>query len=252
MRNILLLLVLLSNIVSAQNTDALFADANKLYRQDKFEEALNIYKKIEATEKLSSELYYNIANCHYKLNKVAPSIYNYEMALSLDPFNQDARNNLAIAYKLTLDRIEPLPKTLFQKISINFFEKLHYNTWAYISVVLSVIASLLFILFYVSYDSRKKRVYFTISILSFILLIGSLLITYQQFNAFQNKQEAIIFAREVEIKNAPTSSSGDVFTLHEGTKVSVIDSVDDWRKIKLIDGKIGWIQSNNIKIINNF
>ncbi len=252
MRNIILLLVFVSNIVSAQTADALFGDANNLYRQNKYEEALTIYKQIEETKELSSQLYYNIANCYYKLNKVAPSIYNYEMALSLDPLNEDARNNLAIAHKLTLDRIEPLPKTLFQKISTSFFEKLHYNTWAYISVVLSILASVLFILFYLSYDSRKKRVYFTISILSFLLLIASLMISYQQFNTYQNKKEAIIFAEEIEIKNAPTSSSDDVFTLHEGTKVSVVDSVDDWKKIKLIDGKIGWIQSNNLKIINNF
>ncbi|CAM1360890.1 SH3 domain-containing protein [Tenacibaculum xiamenense] len=252
MRNIILLLVLVSNIVSAQTADALFADANNLYRQDKYEEALTIYKQIEDTKELSSELYYNIANCYYKLNKVAPSIYNYEMALSLDPLNEDAINNLTIAHKLTLDRIEPLPKTLFQKISNNFFEKLHYNTWAYISVTLSIIGSILFILFYLSYDSRKKRVYFTVSILSFLLLIASLMISYQQFNTYQNKKEAIIFAEEIEIKNAPTSSSDDIFILHEGTKVSVIDSVDDWKKIKLIDGKIGWMQSNNLKIINNF
>ena len=252
MRNILLFFVFVSNIVSAQTADALFADANQLYRQDKFKEALQLYREIEATEQLSSELYYNIANCYYKLNEVAPSIYNYETALVLDPLNEDAQNNLNIAHKLTLDRIEPLPKTLFQKFSNRFLEKLHYNTWAYISVGFCVLASLLFILFYLSYDSGKKRIYFTSSIFIFFFFLVSLLVTYQQFTKSQYKKEAIVFATEVEIRNAPTLSADDVFILHEGTKVSVVDSVDDWYKIRLIDGKIGWIKADDIKVINQF
>ena len=252
MRNILLFFVLVSSVVSAQTPDALFADANELYRQDKFEEALKIYRQIEASDKFSSELYYNMANCYYKLNKVAPSIYNYETALVLDPLNEDAQNNLKIAHKLTLDRIEPLPKTLFQKFSSSVLGKFHYNSWAYLSVGLSIIASFLFILFYLSYDSGKKRSFFILSILIFFFLLITLLSAYHQFSKSQLKKEAIIFATEVDIRNAPTLSSDAVFILHEGTKVSIMDSVDDWYKIKLIDGKIGWIKADDIKVINQF
>lgn len=252
MRNIILLLVFISNIVSAQNADALFADANNLYKEGKYEEAITLYKQIENTKAVSSELYYNLGNAYYKLNKVAPSIYNYEKALILNPLNEDAKNNLLIAQKLTLDRIEGLPKTLFQKLNTNFLEKLHYNTWGYLAVIFSIIGSILFLSFYLSFNSTKKRVFFITSIFSFLALIFVLVVAYQQYNSAINKKEAIIFATEVNVKNAPTINSDEIFTLHEGTKVLVLDTVDSWKKIKLIDGKIGWLQTNTIQIIQIF
>ena len=46
---------------------------------------------------------------------------------------------------------------------------------------------------------------------------------------------------------APTLNSEEVFTLHEGAKVLVLDTVDNWKKIKLVDGKLGWIIAEEIK-----
>ena len=64
--------------------------------------------------------------------------------------------------------------------------------------------------------------------------------------------EAIIFSEKSEVKNAPTLNSDKIFMLHEGTKVLVLDSVDNWKKIRIADGKIGWIISDEIKILRNF
>lgn len=253
MKQIIVLLVFLtSNIFMAQTADDMFNNANKLYKEGKYVEAISLYKKVEATKNISSELYYNMGNTYYKLNKVAPTIYNYEKALLLDPLNENAFNNLIIAKRLTLDRIEELPKSLLQKINENFLQKFTYNTWAIIVVLLSFLASLLFLAYYFSYTPSKKRLFFSTSILSFLLLIISVIITFTQFNQSKNNIEAIIFAEEIEIKNAPTKDADEIFTLHEGTKVKVLDTVDDWKKIKLVDGKTGWLLSENLKSLNKF
>jgi uncharacterized protein YgiM (DUF1202 family) len=60
-------------------------------------------------------------------------------------------------------------------------------------------------------------------------------------------KSAIIFKQTTEIKNAPTLNSDTVFELHEGTKVVVLDAIDDWKKIKLSDGKTGWIIADDMK-----
>ena len=246
---IVILLFFTTNLVSAQTVNELFTNANTLYKEGKYKEAIELYSQIESTSKVSSELYYNIGNAHYKLNQVAPSIYNYEKALLLDPLNEDAQNNLIIAKRLTLDRIEELPESIFQKLDKNLLQKLSYNTWAVIVVFLSFLASFLFLMFYFSYTPNKKRLFFTTSTLSFILLAFSLIITFTQYNQAQNKIEAIVFTEEVDVKNAPTNDSDIIFSLHEGTKVKVLDSVDDWKKIKLVDGKIGWVKNTTIKIL---
>ena len=247
MKKVLFLLLIIANQVTAQNVDSLFVSANNLYKNEKFEEAIEQYKAIESQELTSSELYYNLGNSYYKLNKVGPSIYYYEKALKLNPLNEDVKNNLIFAKRLALDNIEALPQTVFQKLNKNYVQKLSYNQWAIVAVVFSILASLLFLLFYFSETPSKKRFYFVTSIISFFFLISTIFITYTQHNFTIKNKEAIVFAEETEVRNAPTLNSEEVFTLHEGTKVIVLDEVDNWKKIKLIDGKIGWIISSEIK-----
>ena len=246
---IIVLVVLFSQVVFGQNVNETFTNANALYKDGKFTEAINAYESILNEGQVSPDLYFNLANAYYKINKVAPAIYNYEKALQLNPLHEDAKNNLVFAKRLTLDRIEALPKSLLQRLNENVLQKLSYNTWAMLSILFSVLASLLFVLFYFADESSKKRLYFTTSIFSFIALMFVLIISFTQYAQATNKIEAIIYPEKVEIKNAPTSNSDEVFTLHEGTKVRVLDEVDNWLKIKLADGKIGWILKEQLKVL---
>jgi tetratricopeptide (TPR) repeat protein len=252
MKKIVFLLLITTNIISAQTAGESFSSANDLYKNEKFEQAIALYKKIEAQGLVSSELHYNLGNCYYKLNKVGPSIYHYEKSLKLDPLNEDVKNNLIFAKRLALDNIKELPKTVFQKFNKNYLQVLSYNQWAIVAIVFSVLGSLLFLLFYFALSPSKKRFYFATSALSFILLITSYLITYNQYFRSKNNKEAIVFAKKTAVKNAPTLNSEEVFTLHEGTKVLVLDSLDNWKKIKLADGKLGWIIADEIKLLSNF
>ena len=166
MRKLAILLFFFVSINTlAQNTNDLFSNANSLYKEGNYEEAIKLYEQIQSQNIASSELYYNLGNCYYKLNKVAPTIYNYEKALKLNPLNEDAKNNLVLAKRLTLDRIEALPKSVLQKFNENYLQKLAYNTWAIVTVIISFIASLFFLLFYFAYTPSKKRLYFTTSII---------------------------------------------------------------------------------------
>ncbi|MFT6869793.1 MAG: tetratricopeptide (TPR) repeat protein [Paraglaciecola sp.] len=252
MKKFLFLLLIIASSVVAQTSDELFNNANDLYKNENIEEAIELYKKIESQGIVSSELYYNLGNSYYKLNKVGPSIYYYEKALKINPLNEDVKNNLVFAKRLALDNIEELPKTIFQKFNKNWLQKLSYNDWAIVTVVFSFLGSLLFLFFYFSDSPSKKRFYFMTSTFSFLLLIFSFLITYNQYTVTKKNKVAIVFAIKTAVRNAPTLNSEEVFTLHEGTKVIVLDRLDDWRKIKLADGKLGWIIADEIKLLNNF
>lgn len=247
MKKILLLFLVFSVAISAQTIEELFSSANTLYKNEKYKEAIVLYQQIEAQGMVSSELYYNLGNCYYKINKVAPTIYNYEKALQLNPINKDAYNNLVFAKRLTLDRIEPLPKTVLQKINQNYLQKLSYNSWGILAVIFSFITAILFLLYHFLEGSSKKRLFFTTSIVSFFLLIFTLIIAYNQYAITKSNTEAIIFTNEVVVKNEPTKNSDEAFTLHEGTKVNILDTVENWKKIKLSDGKIGWMYAKDLK-----
>ncbi|QNM84940.1 tetratricopeptide repeat protein [Polaribacter pectinis] len=252
MKKIFFIFLMTSSFLTAQNVDSLFTNANSLYKNGEFTKAIEIYKQIESKDLVSSELYYNLGNSYYKLNKVGPSIYYYEKALKINPLNEDVKNNLVFAKRLALDNIEELPKTVLQKFNANYIQKLSYNQWAIVVVIFSFLAAILFLLFYFAEIPTKKRLYFVTSIISFIILIASISITYHQYNSSINKVEAIVFVEKTEVRNAPTLNSEEVFTLHEGTKVYVLDAVDNWKKIKLADGKLGWIIADEIKLLNDF
>jgi tetratricopeptide (TPR) repeat protein len=184
MRKVIFLLLIIANTtIVAQTADSLFVTANNLYKEGKIEQAIETYKKIESQNLVSAELYYNLGNCYYKLNKVGPSIYNYEKALQIDPLNGDVKNNLIFAKRLAIDTIEELPASFLQKFNKNFLQKLSYNQWAILVVFLSFLGSILFLLFYFADIPSRKRLYFSTSILSFLLLITTILITYNQYAA---------------------------------------------------------------------
>jgi len=149
--------ILSSTIFVAQTSTTVFFDnANLLYKEGKFDEAIKLYREIEAKDSVSSTLYYNLGNSYYKLNNVANTIYNYEKALLIDPLNKDAANNLEFARRMTIDNIEELPKTFLQRLETNYLQKLSFNQWATLAIVFSILGSILFLLFYFSTISNKK------------------------------------------------------------------------------------------------
>jgi len=250
MKSLLFLILVLSTstFVAQTNTD-LFDKANTAYKETNYQKAIDLYTQIEDKNLVSSTLYYNLGNCYYKLNKVANTIYYYEKSLLLNPLNSDATNNLEFAKRMTIDRIEELPKTFLQRLEINYIQKFSYNQWALIAVICSFLTAVLFLLFYFSRASHKKRTYFLSSMLLLMLCVVSTTITYSQYHTSTSTRFAIIFASKVTVKNAPTDTANEIFTLNEGTKISVLDSVDNWKKIRLADGKIGWVSADALKEI---
>lgn len=239
--------VLISTMVEAQHADSLFTKANKLYQNENYNEALALYTEIEQHKIQSDDLFYNMANANYKLNKIAPAIYYYEKALLLNPNNVDAKFNLVFAKQMAIDNIEPLPKTFSKKISESFIQKLSYNNWAWLAVILAFLFSLLFLLYHFTFSSGRKRFYFISSIASAFLALLTISFAYQNYNYISTNKHAIIFAQQTDIKSAPTLSSEISFELHEGTKVQVLESLDNWKKIKIADGKMGWIVADDLK-----
>lgn len=241
--------LLFSLVVVSQTSDELFSKGNHLYQNGKYTEAIDEYTSIEKQGFISDDLFFNLGNCYYKLNKVAPSIYYYEKALKINPAHEDASFNLAFAKRMTIDVIEDLPQTFLQRFSSTVIQKLSFDTWALIAVLASFLASILFLLYHFSYSSKKKLFYFNTSILALIVLLITTFFAFHNYNTVQKNRTAIIFVAEVEIKNAPSTSSETVFELHEGTKVVILDELDHWKKIKIADGKIGWIYADDLKEI---
>lgn len=234
--------------VFAQNT-TLFEQGNTLYNEGKYAEAVDKYMAIIETKNHSEELYFNLANAHYKLNNVAPSIYYFEKALMLDPKDKDIRNNLTFAQNMTVDAIEVIPEIGIAKIIKNTTNTLSFDAWAVLAIVLVFSFVILFLIYYYSFSSLKKRLAFIGSLLCLFFMFIALALAFNKYGLDKRNNPAIVFAQEAKVKNEPNLRSEESFRLHEGTKVQVLDTVLDWKKIKLADGKTGWIDSEDIKLL---
>jgi len=251
MKNILYILLFFFGSISAQN-EKIFEQANTLYNEGKFAEALDRYNVILNTNKHSAELYFNVANAHYKLNNIAPSVFYYEKALALKPKDKDIQNNLAFANNMRIDAIDNLPEVGLSRFIKKITNSLSFNTWAKLSVALVIVFVGLYLLYYFTYGTVKKRFYFVTSILSILFACIALTFTFYNYNLVKNNNPAIVFAQESQVKSEPNLRSDEAFTIHEGTKVQVLDTLNNWKKIKLSDGKTGWIAKDDIKLLNIF
>ncbi|WP_299249109.1 tetratricopeptide repeat protein [uncultured Lacinutrix sp.] len=250
MKNILYILLFFIGSLSAQN-EKIFDQANALYNEGKYAEAIDRYEVILNTDKHSAELYFNIANAHYKLNNIAPSVYYYEKALALKPKDKDIQGNLAFANNMRIDAIDNLPEVGLTRFVKKATNTLSFDGWAKLSIGLVVMFVLFYLLYYFTFGTGKKRFYFVTSTLSVVLALVALVFTFYSYSLAQKNNPAIIFAKESKVKSEPNLRSDEAFVLHEGTKVQVLDTVKSWKKIKLNDGKTGWIQGEDLKLLNN-
>lgn len=248
MKNLLFILLLNTQFFFAQNG---FEKGNDLYQKGKYEQAIAEYENVLASKKHSSELYFNLGNCYYKLNKVAPAIYNYEKALVLNPDDAEITNNLKFAQKLQIDEIKVVPTVGFSKMVHDLTSTFHYNTWAWIAVGFSTLFLVFFIGYYFSQTTFLKRIFFIGMFVLLLLLLISVSAGISEKNDFENDKPAIVFAEVAEIKSEPQKASNTVFMLHEGTKVFVLETLENWKKIQLTDGTEGWIEKSAIKEVKN-
>jgi tetratricopeptide (TPR) repeat protein len=245
MKSIAFIMIMLFSQVFWAQSD--FEKGNALYRKGDFEGAVSAYENVLKSKKESAELYFNLGNSYYKLNKVAPSIYNYEKALLLNPNDEEIHNNLKFAQKLQIDDVKEVPKVGFRKMIEDFTSELHYNSWAWVAVGAAFLFLLLFIGYYFSGTTLVKRIFFISMFVAILLLFASVFAAIFEKNADKNERPAIVFAGIAGVKSEPQKSAQDAFILHEGTKVYVLEVLDNWKKIELPDGNEGWIQQDAIK-----
>lgn len=249
MKHFVYILIFLIGALGFSQNETVFEAANALYNKGEFEDAITKYESIIGSGEHSAALYFNLANAHYKLNHVAPSIYYYEKALKLAPHDKEIINNIAFARNMTIDAIDTTPEIGFSKFSKNVTNWLTFDNWAKLSVVLMVLFVVFYLIYYFNYGATKKRLAFISAMTFLIVACCSVALAFNNYKLVENDRPAIVFAKQSQAKSEPNLRSSESFKIHEGTKVQVLDTVNNWKKIKLADGKTGWIPQDDIKLL---
>lgn len=236
-----------TTVAYSQSSVTTFEKANTHYADGQYQEAVDSYMKVIEAGQESAALYYNLANAHYKLNNVAPANYYYEKALRLAPGDREIRNNATFAENMRIDAIAPLPENTFTKWYNSVLNLLTVDGWAYAAVIFVIAFVLLFLGYYFTFGTGKKRLFFITSFSSLLFGALSLMFAYSAFAKAEKDRPAIVFSAKTEVKSEPNLASTNAFTLHEGTKVLILEDTNNWKRIQLVDGKSGWILAEDIK-----
>lgn len=243
---VVICMLFVASITSFGQQEVFFSQANDLYNKGAYEKAIALYTKVLDSGQHSSELYYNLANAYYKTQEVGPSVYYYEKALSLAPNDKDILINYGFAKQTRVDKIEAIPQGVLKK----FYKKLMnfpIDFWGYIALIGSLLFVLGFVFFYLSTDPTKRKVFFGIWVLSIFIAICALSLAFSSVSFKKNHVYAILFEEEISVQSEPNLRSEQLFKLHEGTKMQLLQNVDNWTKIKLEDGKTGWLTTKSFK-----
>ena len=241
-----------SLVTDSTKVDAIptLADADSAYIQGDYLTAIGIYESIIENQGVNATLYMNLGNCWLKRDEVAKAILNYERAYLIDPSDPDIRFNLELARTKTVDKVNPVNQLFIVVWFKKMLSLLDVDGWAVLTVILFALAIILTGIFLLSRKTGVRKISFSFSAFFLLLSILSFIFATTQMGNIRNRDTAIIMSPSVTVKSTPSSGGTDLFIIHEGRKVKILDSsMKEWVEIRLEDGNTGWVPVNVMEII---
>jgi tetratricopeptide (TPR) repeat protein len=242
-------LVICTASLFADESAVLFEQANTFYRSGEYEKAATSYEQIHSQGYEHAALYYNLGNCYFKLKKIPLAIINYERARRLGPGDEDIAHNLRLANLRIVDKIEPIPRLFFVESWYALVNMTPSTQWAIVSIVSLWLSVIVGAIFFLSRLFLFRRMFFFTACALLLLSVLSLICMTHRSSFEENQTEAVLTIPSSPVKSAPDAQSIDLFVLHEGVKVELLDAVGEWKKIRLADGKVGWLPSTSLELI---
>jgi tetratricopeptide (TPR) repeat protein len=232
-----------------QSPQSAFEQANKYYIEKNYEKAVSLLESLVKSGQVSAEVYYNLGNAYYKTGNYPVAILNYERAKKLKPSDPDIDFNLRLANLNTIDKIEPAPQVFYVKWWNDFVNQSTVESHAKTGLLLIWIAFFISIIYVFVNSTPVKRITFFAAFILLCCGTFSLYLSQKQLSDIRDNKSAIIIPTSVYIKGSPDENSINLFMLHSGTKVTVIDELKNWKRIRIANGNEGWIPTGSIEII---
>ena len=225
------------------------ADADSAYVHERYQQAAQLYEQL-LKKGVSPDLYYNLGNSYYRMDNFTKAVLNYERALLLSPGDKDIRFNLQMARSKTIDKIVPESEMFFVTWYRSLVNLQSVDAWAQMALIALAIAIVLALAYLFGNAVWLRKIGFFGGLLFVVLFLASNLFAWQQKRAIMNRTGAVIIHSAVTVKSTPSKNGTDLFILHEGTKVNITDgSMRNWKKVRVADGKEGWLETNQMEII---
>ena len=247
----LVLLLTLPTGLQATPADSLWTAGVEAYADGRYADAARDWTALAADTPESADLWYNIGNASYQIGDYAHAVLGYERALRLDPSFDDARYNLERVAE-HLDKIDAVPESPLRRAASSLSRWLPANGWALLAAVFFAGAIVLALAFFRSGRRGWRIAGFYGGIAALLLFAGSLWMSVRQYREYNAKDRrcAVVMLQRTSVRNAPSGSGSiELFELHAGTKVELLDAMNGWTEVRIADGNRGWLRSADIEEI---
>ncbi|MDZ7266387.1 MAG: tetratricopeptide repeat protein [candidate division KSB1 bacterium] len=246
---VLALLFVFAAGAAADEAGSLFQQGNQYYQAGQYAEAAAAYEKIIALGRENWQVYYNLGNAYFKQRQPGLAILNYERALRLNRRHDDIRFNLELANLTIIDRLPQPPVPLLVAWLQAALDFLPIQQVALVGLIFWI---LLFAGLTVNLLTRRRawqvagrRVAWSAGACVLLLALLFAAQLYQQHSA----RYGIVLEKRVVVHTSPAADATEAFILHEGAKVQVQESNGSWARIRLADGKVGWLPQAAVGVI---
>lgn len=229
--------------------DTLWSRANAAYSNGNYRQAVDLYDALLAQGVHSGKLYYNLGNSWFKQGRMGKAILNYNRALLLDPTDEDTRYNLAMANARIVDKIDTVPEFFLKSWLRDLGLLLGSDAWAVLGLVFLGLTFAAVMLWLLANTLVLRKLGFYGGIVSLVFCFVSTFYAHFQRTRLLHGTEAVVMNLVAPVKSSPGAGSKDIFVLHEGTRVRILERLDGWTEIVLADGNKGWIATNAIEAI---
>jgi uncharacterized protein YgiM (DUF1202 family) len=149
-----------------------------------------------------------------------------------------------------VDRVVPINQ-LFLIVWVNkLVPVLNTNQWSVMIIIFFIVSLLSLAVYFFTKRRTIKKISFYFLSVFFVFSILSYIFASTQMNSLKHRDTAIIMSPSVTVKSTPSDSGTELFIIHEGRKVKILDnSMKEWVEIELEDGNTGWIQVKDMEII---
>ncbi len=235
--------------ISLLGQQDLITQGDSAYNREMYTEAISNYEAVLDQGFESAQLYYNLGNAYFNINMLPAAILNYERAKVLAPADADIDFNLNIANSMIPDKIEPVPEIFYIRWWKSLRNSFNLYTWTIASISIFVLLVLCAGIFFLSRNILMRKFAFWSGIFFILFSIAGFSMTYTRYDIQSKHLEAIVFDPTITVKSSPNQLGKDLFVIHEGTKVFILEEINEWCNIKIANGSAGWLPAASIKRI---
>lgn len=235
--------------VSLTGQQEQFLQANNAYNESDHKRSINLYNEILSNGDESADLYLNLGNAYYESGELGMAILSYERGLKIDTDHEFLNQNLKYANKQVRSTISEIPDFFLSRYWRTIVMSFGSTGWAVVQILLFILIAIMLGVWLLSKELKTKKLAFYSLVLIVGLMLLSVIVGQQRYTSELNASHAIIVADTSPLLSGASTQSELLLELSEGVKVKLLDQIDDFLKVQLLDKEIGWVSLNDIETI---